>query len=503
MGSAAGRVRAALGIDVGRERTTGVLLAEDGRELARISTEHPPLPAHPDVHEQDPEVLWHALQEVVARLKALVEVDLVGLGLAGEAGGLVFLDRSGMPVRPALLGTDRRAVDEAHEIGRRLSDASLSRPLGRRLGPCLPAAKILWLAANEPEAAQRVAAVASPKDHLRRRLTGEHATDASEASATGLFDPKARRWSDEVLDALGLSADLLPEVFEGAEVTGRVSVAGAAETGLPEGLPVVAGGTVLACGALAAGLIDEGDALAWLEPGAGLVARAADFPRELDEEIECLCDATGAWHLLAAVPLAGSPVAWLARELAPEWTAAAESAGVDPEAALVGEALVAPVGSRGLLFLPPLEGAGGKLDGAGAWFGLRPGIGRADLARSVMEGLGAALADRAARLRRQLFIREPVRLSGHAAEAMVWCEILAAQLGFALAPAGSGLDAARGAAMLAGVGVGLWADAVEAARRVVAPPGPIVPVDPHLQSIYRNHEIRWVRARALSAALED
>jgi xylulokinase len=498
-----GRVRAALGIEVGRARTTGVLLAADGRELARVSAEHPPLRPRPDLYEQDPDLLWRALQQVVARLKALVEVDLVGLGLAGEAGGLVFLDRAGVPVRPAILGADRRAVDEAHEIGRRLADAGLGRPLGRRLGPCLPAAKILWLAANEPETAQRVAAVLSPKDHLRRRLTGEHATDASEASASGLCDAAARRWDESVLEALDLSAELLPEVFEGAEVTGRVSVAGAAETGLPEGLPVVAGGTALACGALAAGLIDEGRVLAWLEPGAGLLARAAVFPRELDEEIECLCDATGAWHLLAALPLAASPLAWLARELAPAWAAAAENAGVEPETALLGEAAGAAAGSRDLLFVPPLEGAGGHPSEAGAWFGLRPAIGRAELARSVMEGMGAALAERAGHLRRRLVLREPVRLVGRAAEETVWCASLAAQLGLAIAPAGSGLDAARGAAMLAGIGVGLWADPVEAVTRAVSPPGPVVPVDPHLQSVYRALEIRWLRARALLAALRE
>jgi sugar (pentulose or hexulose) kinase len=107
------------------------------------------------------------------------------------------------------------------------------------------------------------------------------------------------------------------------------------------------------------------------------------------------------------------------------------------------------------------------------------------------------------RLRRHLPVREPVRLVGRAAEARVWCELLAAQLGLSIAPTGSGLDAARGAAMLAGIGVGLWPDPLEAVRRTVVPPGPIVPVDPHLQSIYRTLEIRWVRARALSAALED
>jgi xylulokinase len=500
--ASAGRVRASLGIEVGRVRTTGVLLAGDGRELARSVAEHPPLQPRGPLCEQDPAVLWAALQQVVARLKASVEVDLLGLGLTGEAGGLVFLDRVGAPVRPAILGADRRAVEEAREIGRKLAEAGLTAA-HRRLGPCSPAAKILWLAANEPETAQRVAAVLAPKDHLSWRLTGERATDASEASATGLLDLGTRRWSGPLLEALGLAGDLLPEVFECADVTGRVSVAGAAETGLPEGLPVVAGGTALACGALAAGLVGEGAALAWLEPGAGLVVRAAEPPGEADEAVELLCEATGAWHLSVALPLAGSPLAWLARELAPEWASVARAAGLEPEPALLGEAANAPPGSGGLLFLPALEGTAGQPATAGAWIGLRPGLGRAEFARSVLEGLSAALAERAARLRRLAVVREPVRLVGLAATDASWCALLAAQLGVPIAPIGSGLDPARGAAMLAGIGVGLWADAAEAVARSVPPPGPTVAVDPQLQRLYRAREVPRARAAALLAALED
>jgi xylulokinase len=501
--ASAGRVRASLGIEVGRLRTTGVLLAGDGRELARSVAEHPPLQPRGALCEQDPAVLWAALQQVVARLKASVEVDLVGLGLTGEAGGLVFLDRVGAPVRQAILGADRRAVEEAREIARRLAEAGLAAGLGRRLGACSPAAKILWLAANEPETAQRVATVLAPKDHLSWRLTGERATDASEASAAGLLDLGTRRWSGPLLEALGLSADLLPEVFECADVTGRVSVAGAAETGLPEGLPVVAGGTALACGALAAGLIGEGAGLAWLEPGAGLVVRAAEPPGEADEAVELLCEATGAWHLAVALPLAASPLVWLARELGPEWASAARAAGLESEAALLGEAANVPPGSGGLLFLPALEGTAGQPATVGAWIGLRPGLGRAELARSVLEGLGAALAERAARLRRPALLREPVRLVGRAATDASWRELLAAQLGVPIAPLGSHLDPARGAAMLAGIGVGLWADPAEAVARAVPPPGPTVPVDPLLQRLYRTHEVRRARAAALLAALEE
>lgn len=497
-----GRVQATMGIEVGRTRTSGVLLAADGRELARASAEHPPLLARGVFCEHDPEAPWVAFRRVVTRLKALVEVELVGLGLAGEAGGLVFLDRTGVPVRPAVAGADRRAADEARELVRRLAEAGMAPPPGCRLGPCLPAAKILWLAANEPEAAQQVARVLAPKDDVRRRLTGELATDAAEASATGLLDLGSRRWNLPVLEALGLPADLLPEVFEGADVTGRVSVAGAAETGLPEGLPVVAGGTTLACGALAAGLVEDGDALAWLEPGAGFLVRVGRPPEAAEEGVEILCDATGGFHRIAEVPLLGDPLGWLGHGLAPEWAEAARAAGIEPEDALLGEAATAEPGASGLLFLPALDGAAGDPAVPGAWLGLRPDRRRADLARSLVEGLAAALADRTAPLRHPQPPREPVRLFGRAATDATWRELLAAELGLPLAPLETGLDAARGAAMLAGIGVGLWSDPAEAVARAAPPTGAVVAVDPRLQAFYRARERLRARARALLAALE-
>lgn len=500
--TSAGLPRASLGIEVGRTRTTGVLLDRDGRMLARAQAEHPPPATRPGLLEQEPEVAWAACRQVIARLKALVEVELVALGLAGEAGGVVFLDRAGRPVRRTILGSDRRALAEARELAGRIGEAGL-RPAGRCPGPCLPAAKILWLAANEPEAAQRVAKVLAPKDVLRLRLTGELATDASEASATGLLDVAARGWSAPLLEALSIAPDLLPEVFECAEVSGRVSVAGAAETGLPEGLPVVAGGTALACGALAAGLRDEGRGLAWLEPGAGLVVETRRPPAEPEAGIDTLCAASGGWHLVAAPPLATGPLAWFARELQPEWAAAARVAGLEPEAALLGEAALAPPGAAGPLFLPALAEEADGPAAPGAWLGLRPEHGRRELARSLVEGLGLALAERAALLRPRLAIGEPVLLLGRVARDEAWRSLLAAQLGLPLAPLEAGLDPARGSALLAGLGVGLWADPAEAVACCAPPAGPPVAVEPELRAFCRAREALRARAVALLAALRD
>lgn len=494
------RPPACLGIDVGRAATTGLLLAADGRELARATVEHPPLRPRAGLCEQDPEVWWTACREVIARLKAGVEVDLVAAGLAGEAGGLVVLDRAGRPIRRAILGPDRRAEAEARELVQRPGWPALEMRSGRRAGPCLPAAKVLWLAANEPEAAQRVGKILAPRDLVRLRLTGEVATDASEASATGFLDLAARRWSEPLLEALGLAPELLPEVFESAEVAGRVSVAGAAETGLPEGLPVVAGGTALACAALAAGVVADGRGLAWLGPGGGVLARVRE-PRPAPEDgVEAACDATGGFHLLATLPLAGSPLRWLAETLAPERAAAARAAGLEPEVAMLEEALAAAPGAGGLLFLPALDGrpCGGP-GRAGAWLGLGPGHGRRELARALVEGLGQALAGRLGLLRARAALAEPLALAGQAAREEAWRAILAAQLGMSIEPLGNGLDPARGAAILAAVGAGLLADPSPA----IVPAGPPVAVDPQLAALYRAAAARAARAAAELAALAD
>ncbi|MCX8100074.1 MAG: FGGY family carbohydrate kinase [Geminicoccaceae bacterium] len=498
------RPRAVLGIDVGRGKTTGVLLAEDGRILARTAVEHPPQRTRPGHAEQDPETIWSAFRSVVVRLKSSVEVDLRGLAFAGEAGGLVFLDRAGRPVRPAILGGDRRAEPEAKELVQRLEAERLYAATGRRAGPCLPAAKILWLAANAPEDAQRVAKLLTPKDYLLFRLTGEYATDASDASVSGLFGIAERAWSDAVLAALGLASELLPEVFECGDVAGRVSVAGAAETGLPEGLPVVAGGSELACAALAAGLASGRGGLAWLEPGAGILLRTERPPRSIEEPFEAACDATGGWHVLAVLPLPISPLRWLAEEVAPEWAAAARAAGAEPEEALLGEAASAPAGAGDLFYLPAVDGSGsGRPAARAAWVGLAPGHGRPALARSMIEGLGHALAERLERSRAVLLAPEELLLAGRAATSEVWRPILAAQLGLPIRPLEHGLEPARGAAMLAGIGTGLFRDAREAVARAAQPIAAPIPVDGAVAAFYAAARPRWRRAMTALAALAD
>ncbi len=491
------RPRAVLGVDVGSARSTGVLLAADGRVLARARVEHAPLQPRADRLELDAEALWSSFCELVGHLKALVDVQLVGLALTGEPGGLVFLDRAGMPVRPAILGPDRRAEAEARELASRLAPLNLHAITGRRLSGSLAAAKILWLAANEPETAQRVTKILSPKGFVLFRLTGETVADVSAASATGLLDLARRQWSETVLHALALAPELLPEIFEGGEVCGRVSVAGAAETGLPVGLPVVAGGSELPCAMLAAGIAHPSQGLVWLEPGGGL---AVPSPRPLvdaEERLESACGAAGGWLLLGTLPAKASPLRWLAETLSPEWAAAARTAGVEPIDALLGEAGAASR-SAAPFFVPSCAGEG---HGTGpALFDLALEHGRAELGYGILEGLGFALLERLERMRALGCHPEGFAAAGRLATSEAWARLLAAQFALPLRLLAGGLEAERGAAILAGIGTGLFARASEAVAQLAEPPVAVIGPDHEAVALERMRFAHWQRVRRALAA---
>src|SRR3954454_23042079 len=244
------RIAATVGIDVGTSGTKGVLVAEDGRVLARRTLPYPLLTPRPGWTEQDPEAWWAAARDILRHLTTTTpEAEIVGVGLSGQMHGSVFLDHEDRVIRPALLWNDARTGEECREIERRVGAERVVAITGNRASAGFQAPKILWLQRHEPEAHARLARVLLPKDLLRLRLTGEAATDASDASGTLLLDLATRRYSPELTEALGIPPSWLPRVHESAEVTGRVAGQAAAETGLPAGTPVVAGGGDNACAA--------------------------------------------------------------------------------------------------------------------------------------------------------------------------------------------------------------------------------------------------------------
>ena len=387
------------------------LLAASGAVLARATSAYPLLTPRPGWTEQEPEAWWQATLVVLRSLAATASVhEVAGIGLSGQMHGSVFLDRAGVPIRPALLWNDARTHAECEEIERRLGREPVIAITGNRASTGFQAPKLLWLRAHEPEAASRVAKLMLPKDFVRLRLTGEHATDAADASGTLFLDLRRRRYSEEMLTALDVPATMLPPVCEGPEVTGQLTDTAAALTGLPAGTPVVAGGGDNACAAIGAGLIEEGHGVCSLGTSGTLFVHSMTPRIDPEGALNAFCDAVpGGYHLMGVILAAGGSLGWYRDRIVGAEADLLAANGLDPFTVLLDQAAAVPAGAEGLLFLPYLAGERSPhMDphARGAWIGLSLAHERRHMVRALIEGVGFAYADCLERMR-ELGIEPP------------------------------------------------------------------------------------------------
>jgi len=490
-----------IGVDVGTSGLKAVAMDEGGRIVAQAGADYPLMTPRPGWSEQDPEAWWSAACRSLRDLADKIEGrEIRALGLTGQMHGSVFLDRHAAVIRPALLWNDARTGDECAEIEHRMGRKRVIEITGNRASAGFQAPKLLWLRANEPDNHAALRHLLLPKDFVRYRLTGELATDAADASGTLLLDLKARQWSDEMLDALGVPADWLPEVFESAEVTGRVSEEAAAETGLPWNLPVVAGGGDNACAAIGAGIIEEGAGVCSIGSSGTIFVHNDRALYDPEGALNAFCACVpGGWHLMGVILSAGAALAWHREQVI---------GGEVGFEALLDEAAEVPAGSDGLVFLPYLAGERSPHmdpEARGGWLGLSLAHSRAHMTRAVIEGVGYAFADCLARMR-HLGARPPaLHLVGGGARHRGWRRILAAQLDLELkvlaAAEGAAHGAAHGAAMLAAVGRGDFANLGDVVRAAATRPTLSEAPDHPLARTYRDGHARYARLYpALSSA---
>jgi xylulokinase len=289
----------------------------------------------PGWSEQRPEDWWQAAREVVREVAAGVgEDEIVGLGLAGQMHGSVFLDSADTVIRPALLWNDQRTATDCVAITERVGAERLVEVAGNPALTGFQAPKIMWLRREEPAAHARVATVLLPKDYVRLMLTGERATDASDAAGTLLLDVRARGWSGEILEALEIPRDWLPTVYEGPEVTGTVRDAVADDLGLPRGLLVAAGGGDNAAAAVGVGVIGERRMSSSIGTSGVLFASRESFEHDPLGRVHAFCHAVpGGYHLMAVTLSAGGSLNWWRDGFTGQAgfdVLAAEAAEVDP-----------------------------------------------------------------------------------------------------------------------------------------------------------------------------
>jgi xylulokinase len=449
-----------LGIDVGTGGTRAVLVNRGGHVVASAASEHAPIHSeHIGWAEQDPEDWWRAAREAIAAVMATAELagaEIQAVGLTGQMHGCVMLDASGEVLRPALIWCDQRTQPECDWLETKIGRERLIELTCNPALPNFTLIKLLWVRTHQPEIFARIAHVLCPKDYVRYRLTGEFAIDMQEASGTLLLDVTHRRWSAEVADAAGIPMSWLPRLFEGPEICARISDTGAGSTGLAAGTPVAAGAGDQGAGAVGMGIVGPGSVSATIGTS-GVVFASTDRPAmDPRGRLHTFCHAApGLWHVMGVTNGAGLSLRWFRDTFAP---------GVSYDDLATAAAAI-PAGSDGLLWAPYLFGERTPhLDpqARAAFVELTASHTRAHCVRAVMEGVAMSLRDTFSLFAELEIPVSRIRLGGGGARSPLWQQIQADVYGHPVELLAAEEGGAFGAALLAGVGIGVW-PTVEAA----------------------------------------
>ncbi len=462
-----------LGIDIGTSGTKTILIDETGRVLARATREYPLSTPRPLWSEQNPSDWAEATFATIRAVLNLSQIDpkeVKGVGLSGQMHGAVFLDENHQVLRPAILWNDQRTQAECDWIMETIGREKVVELISNPVLTGFTAGKIVWLRNNEPETFAKVRKVLLPKDYIRLLLTGEFATEVSDASGTALFNVRKRDWAEEMLDGCGIPRDWMPKSYESPEVSGRVTEAASGKSGLPAGTPVVGGGGDQAAGAVGNGIVETGIVSSTVGTS-GVVFAFADQPIvDPGLRLHTFCHAVpGKWHLMGVMLSAGGSLQWYRDAFCqPEKTVAA-ALGRDPYELITAEADAVPVGAEGLMFLPYLTGERTPYPdphARGVFFGITRRSDRAHFARAILEGVALGLRDSFEIMREMKLPITQVRASGGGARSAVWRQIQADVTGFPHVTINVDEGPALGVALLAGVGAGVY-PSVEAACKAV------------------------------------
>jgi xylulokinase len=459
-------VTALVGLDIGTTGVKALALSPDGVVTGRAEEEYPLSTPRPGWAEQDPDDWVRAAEAALGRLGGDKAV-----GLSGQMHGLVVLDSEQRVLRPAILWNDQRTAAECAEIEERIGLGRLIELTGNRALPGFTAPKLLWLRRHEPEVYARIEHVLLPKDYVRLRLTGERATDVADASGTLLFDVPRRRWSEEMLDALELPAAWLPAAYESPDV------------------PTAPGAGDQAAAALGVGVDRPGPLSVVLGTSGVVFAALPGFAADEQARVHAFCHAApGGWHAMGVMLSAAGSLRWLRDVVGGSY------------AELVAEAEQWPPGAEGLTFLPYLQGERtphADPNARGAFVGLTLRHDRGALVRAVLEGVAYGLRD-SLELLRGLGVEADVgRASGGGARSDLWLRIVASVFDLPLERPVVEEGSAYGAALLAGVAAGSFADVHEAVEACVRTTGRFEPEPSWREAC----EAGYARFRALYPAL--
>ena len=455
-----------LGLDIGTSGAKAIVCDGDGQIVAMALAEYPISSPQPLWSEQHPSDWWQGAQSAIRDVVSAVDASqIMGIGLTGQMHGSVFLDADNQVIRPALLWNDQRTAAECAEINQRIGTQRLIEIAGNPALTGFQAPKILWVRNHESANFARIAHIMLPKDYIRLLLSGVYATDAADAAGTLLIDLTSRDYSDEILAALEIKREWLPTVYEGPSITSHLKADVAATLGLTAGIPIIAGGGDNAAAAIGTGIIKSGVVNSSIGTSGVVFAHSDSIALDPQGRLHTFCHSVpGAWHMMAVTLSAGGAFGWLRNTL--RQTGASDLSYDD----LTAAAANVPAGAEGLIFLPYLSGERTPhLDplARGAFVGLTTRHGIGHMARAVMEGVTFSLRDGIEIMRELGVPTTDVRATGGGGKSPLWRQMQANIYNAPVSTLAAEEGPAYGAALLAGVGTGHFADVNDAVSRCV------------------------------------
>ena len=449
-----------------------MLFDEHGAAVKSHMVEYPMQQPKNGWAEQNPEDWYNAAVETLKAVTGGIDTSLIaGIGISGQMHSLVMLDENNEVIRPAILWCDGRTAKECEEITERVGADRLIEITANPALTGFTASKIMWVKNNEPENYAKCRHILLPKDYVRFKLTGEYATDVSDASGMQLLDVANRCWSDEVLEKLDIDKSLLAKVYESAEVTGYITAEAARLTGVPEGTPVAGGAGDNAAAAVGTGVVEDGKAFATIGTSGVVFAHTKEMRTDAKGRVHTFCCAVpGEWHVMGVTLAAGLSLKWFRDNFCSDEIKEAETAGTDPYYIMDIEAGNSPIGCNKLLYMPYLMAERTPHldpDCCGGFVGLSAMHTKPDMIRAVMEGVAYSLRDCCEVLKEMGVVSEDMAACGGGGSSPLWRSMLADIFGMKVKTVSSKEGPALGAAILAGVCAGIYLSVQEACAEVV------------------------------------
>lgn len=462
-----------LGIDIGTSGTKSLAIDAGGNILAEATQSYPLHHPKPLWSEQNPEDWWQAtiktVRAVVRKAKLAVS-DVKAIGLSGQMHGSVFLDKNDQVIRPALLWNDQRTAAECDEIERLAGGRKkLIQMVANPALTGFTAPKILWLRNHEKRNFARTRKILLPKDDVRRRMTGEYATDVSDASGMLLLDVAKRDWSKPLLSKLQIDRELLAKCYESEEATGRLTKDAASALGLSTDCVVVGGAGDCAAGAVGNGIVSRGSLSTSIGTSGIMFVHSDEVQIDPLGRLHTFCHAVhGKWHMMGVSLSGGGCMQWFKNRLCSNESGKRKKAG--PYDILNEEAAAVSPGAEGLFFLPYLSGERtphADPDARACFVGLTLAHTRGHMVRAVMEGVAFAMRDSLTIMKEMGVPVRHIRASGGGSKSPLWRQIQADVFGQSVHTITAEEGPAYGTALLAAVGAGEFKNIEEACAATI------------------------------------